>query len=79
MQIAMESRDFVARTREGKLRPEDYSDGTFTVSNMGMLWRSSPRSSIPSSSHHGCRDVAPGRGTGRDPNYGPYDESYPLG
>jgi pyruvate dehydrogenase E2 component (dihydrolipoamide acetyltransferase) len=37
MQIAMESRDLVARTREGKLRPEDYSDGTFTVSNMGML------------------------------------------
>lgn len=37
MQIARESRELVARTHEGRLRPEDYSDGTFTVSNMGML------------------------------------------
>ncbi|MGE5619779.1 MAG: dihydrolipoamide acetyltransferase family protein [Sphingomonadaceae bacterium] len=37
MQIAKESRDLVARTRKGTLRQEDYTGGTFTVTNMGML------------------------------------------
>ncbi len=37
LEIARESRDLAARTREGKLRVEDYSGGTFTISNMGML------------------------------------------
>ncbi len=36
-QIARESRELVARTRKGSLRQEDYSGGTFTVTNMGML------------------------------------------
>ena len=36
-EIARESRDLVARTREGTLRQEDYGGGTFTVTNMGML------------------------------------------
>ncbi len=35
--IARESRELVARTRKGTLRQEDYSGGTFTVTNMGML------------------------------------------
>lgn len=36
-QIAKESKELVARTREGTLRQEDYTGGTFTVTNMGML------------------------------------------
>ncbi|MHB1158956.1 MAG: dihydrolipoamide acetyltransferase family protein [Chloroflexota bacterium] len=36
-QIARESRELVARTRKGTLRQEDYTGGTFTVTNMGML------------------------------------------
>ena len=27
----------IARAREKKLSPEDYADGTFTISNLGML------------------------------------------
>jgi pyruvate dehydrogenase E2 component (dihydrolipoamide acetyltransferase) len=37
LDIARESRELVARTRKGTLRQEDYSGGTFTVTNMGML------------------------------------------
>lgn len=37
LQIARESRELADRTRKGTLRQEDYSGGTFTVSNMGML------------------------------------------
>jgi pyruvate dehydrogenase E2 component (dihydrolipoamide acetyltransferase) len=36
-QIAQETKAMVARAREGKLRSEDYADGTFTVSNLGMF------------------------------------------
>jgi len=36
-QISVEVRDLVARGREGKLAPEEYTGGTFTVSNMGMF------------------------------------------
>ena len=36
-QIAAESRELVARTREGKLRQEDLEGGTFTISNLGMF------------------------------------------
>jgi pyruvate dehydrogenase E2 component (dihydrolipoamide acetyltransferase) len=36
-QIARESNAMVERARAGKLRPEDYADGTFTVSNLGMF------------------------------------------
>ncbi|MBL8658505.1 MAG: pyruvate dehydrogenase complex dihydrolipoamide acetyltransferase [Rhodospirillales bacterium] len=34
--IAAEVRDVAARARAGKLKPEDYQGGTFTVSNLGM-------------------------------------------
>ncbi len=34
--IAAEVRDFAGRARAGKLKPEDYQGGTFTVSNLGM-------------------------------------------
>jgi pyruvate dehydrogenase E2 component (dihydrolipoamide acetyltransferase) len=36
-QIARDSRALADRARTGKLRPEDYADGTFTVSNLGMF------------------------------------------
>ena len=36
-EIAAESRDLAARARERKLKPEEYTGGTFTVSNLGML------------------------------------------
>ncbi len=36
-EIAKESRELVGRTRKGSLRQEDYSGGTFTVTNMGMM------------------------------------------
>jgi pyruvate dehydrogenase E2 component (dihydrolipoamide acetyltransferase) len=34
--LAAEVRDLAARAREGRLRPEEYQGGTFTVSNLGM-------------------------------------------
>jgi pyruvate dehydrogenase E2 component (dihydrolipoamide acetyltransferase) len=33
--IARETRDLVERAKTGRLAPEEYSDGTFTVSNLG--------------------------------------------
>lgn len=36
-QIASESRAVVERARAGRLRPEDLTGGTFTVSNLGMF------------------------------------------
>jgi pyruvate dehydrogenase E2 component (dihydrolipoamide acetyltransferase) len=35
--IAAESRDLSARSRDGKLRPEEFRGSTFTVSNLGMF------------------------------------------
>ncbi|HET6317029.1 MAG TPA: dihydrolipoamide acetyltransferase family protein [Chloroflexota bacterium] len=35
--IAQESRDLAERAQAGKLQPNDYSGGTFTVSNLGMF------------------------------------------
>ncbi len=36
-QIGAEVADLAARAREGRLRPEEVADGTFTVSNLGMF------------------------------------------
>jgi pyruvate dehydrogenase E2 component (dihydrolipoamide acetyltransferase) len=36
-QIAAEARDLAGRARERKLKPEEYTGGTFSVSNLGML------------------------------------------
>lgn len=36
-QVSRESKEVVARVKEGKLRQEDYEGATFTVSNMGMF------------------------------------------
>jgi len=36
-EIATESRDLAGRARERKLAPEEYTGGTFSVSNLGML------------------------------------------
>jgi pyruvate dehydrogenase E2 component (dihydrolipoamide acetyltransferase) len=36
-QIAAETKDLAARARERKLTPEEYTGGTFSVSNLGML------------------------------------------
>ena len=36
-QIASEVRDMAARAREKKLKPEEYTGSTFSVSNLGML------------------------------------------
>ena len=35
--ISRESKDLATRARDGKLKPEEYQGGTFTVSNMGMF------------------------------------------
>lgn len=35
-QISAEMRDLAARAREGKLKPEEFQGGTFSVSNLGM-------------------------------------------
>jgi pyruvate dehydrogenase E2 component (dihydrolipoamide acetyltransferase) len=37
LDIARETRRLAEAAREGKLRPEDFSGGTFTVSNLGMF------------------------------------------
>ncbi len=34
--IAREMRDYVARAREGRLKPEEYTGGSFSLSNLGM-------------------------------------------
>ncbi|MDQ2081601.1 pyruvate dehydrogenase complex dihydrolipoamide acetyltransferase [Xanthobacteraceae bacterium Astr-EGSB] len=34
--IAAESKELVAKARAGKLKPEEYQGGTFTISNLGM-------------------------------------------
>jgi pyruvate dehydrogenase E2 component (dihydrolipoamide acetyltransferase) len=36
-EIAVEARDLAARARERRLAPEEYTGGTFSVSNLGML------------------------------------------
>ena len=36
LDIARETQRLAESTREGKLRPEEFSGGTFTVSNLGM-------------------------------------------
>jgi pyruvate dehydrogenase E2 component (dihydrolipoamide acetyltransferase) len=36
-QIAAESHDLAARAQERRLKPEEYTGGTFSVSNLGML------------------------------------------
>lgn len=36
-EIAAESQDLATRARERKLKPEEYTGGTFSVSNLGML------------------------------------------
>jgi pyruvate dehydrogenase E2 component (dihydrolipoamide acetyltransferase) len=35
--ISVEIKDLATRAREGKLAPEEYQGGTFTISNMGMM------------------------------------------
>ncbi len=36
-QISIETKNLAAKARDGKLKPEDYLGGTFTVSNLGMM------------------------------------------
>jgi len=36
-QISLEARDLIERARQKRLRPDEYQDGTFTVSNLGAL------------------------------------------
>lgn len=36
LEIAEQTRALIAKAREGKLQSEDYSGGTFTISNLGM-------------------------------------------
>jgi pyruvate dehydrogenase E2 component (dihydrolipoamide acetyltransferase) len=36
-QIAREAREVVARTREGRMKPDDMMGATFTISNLGMF------------------------------------------
>jgi pyruvate dehydrogenase E2 component (dihydrolipoamide acetyltransferase) len=36
-EIAGETRDLAGRARERRLKPEEYTGGTFSVSNLGML------------------------------------------
>ncbi|MDR2482302.1 MAG: 2-oxo acid dehydrogenase subunit E2 [Treponema sp.] len=35
--VARESKDLIARAKEGRLQPQEYADGTFTISNLGMF------------------------------------------
>ncbi len=36
-QLAIQSRELVARTREGRMKPDDMMGATFTISNLGMF------------------------------------------
>lgn len=40
-EIAAEIKDLAARARENKLKPDEISGGTFTISNLGMYGVSS--------------------------------------
>ena len=35
-EISLETKDLVARARSGKLKPQEYQGGSFTISNLGM-------------------------------------------
>jgi pyruvate dehydrogenase E2 component (dihydrolipoamide acetyltransferase) len=35
-QISLQAKDLASKAREGKLLPDDYAGGTFTISNLGM-------------------------------------------
>ena len=35
--VARESRDLIVRAQKGRLRPEEYNGGTFSISNLGMF------------------------------------------
>lgn len=35
--VAKESKDLIARAMEGRLQPAEYSEGTFSISNLGMF------------------------------------------
>ena len=35
--VAKDNREMIARSREGKVKPDDVEGGTFTVSNLGMF------------------------------------------
>ena len=35
--LASAAKDMAARAREGKLLPDEYTGGTFTISNLGMF------------------------------------------
>ena len=48
-EIASSSKDLIERTKTGTLSPEEYTGGTFTVSNMGMYEVSSLRRDNPPS------------------------------
>jgi pyruvate dehydrogenase E2 component (dihydrolipoamide acetyltransferase) len=37
VQISRELKDLVDRSRNGNIRPDEYSGGTFTISNLGMF------------------------------------------
>jgi pyruvate dehydrogenase E2 component (dihydrolipoamide acetyltransferase) len=36
-QISAESKDLITRAKAGKLSPNEYVGGTFTISNLGMM------------------------------------------
>lgn len=36
-QIGNDTRDLITRAKAGKLKPEEYVGGTFTISNLGMF------------------------------------------
>lgn len=52
LQISTEMKDLAARARDGKLKPEEFKGGTFTISNMGMYGISSFMAII--NPPHGC-------------------------
>lgn len=35
--ISWETKDLAKRARDGKLKPEEFQGGTFTISNLGMF------------------------------------------
>ena len=39
-EIGARSKDLAKRARDGKLKPQEYQGGTFTISNMGMMFTS---------------------------------------
>jgi pyruvate dehydrogenase E2 component (dihydrolipoamide acetyltransferase) len=57
--ISAETKALAGRAREGKLKPEEYQGGSFTISNLGMFGiKTSPKIEVDASTEKGWKEVS---------------------